>query len=120
MIARPPPAAPQALRAALLSEAEASARYNSEVASRWAALYDVEVPQELYEQIERQQQLCCRVIANKQDLIAGEVLASGRCGLWQPAVLQNLPGLLLPSSRWQSPLRLWGCSSTEHARSCLL
>ncbi len=62
---------PQALRAALLAEAEASARYNAEVASRWAALYDVEVPQELYEQTERQQQLCCRVIANKQDLIAG-------------------------------------------------
>lgn len=65
---------PQALRAALLAEAEASARYNAEVASRWAALYDVEVPQELYEQTERQQQLCCRVIANKQDLIAGEGL----------------------------------------------
>jgi hypothetical protein len=42
------------------------------VASRWAQLHEVEVPQELFDQIERQQRLCCRVIEAKQELIAGE------------------------------------------------
>eukprot|EP00798_Chlamydomonas_sp_ICE-L_P027433 gene27433-4733_t len=41
------------LRAKLLAEAEQSARHNAAVAMRWADLFSIEVPQDLYQEIER-------------------------------------------------------------------
>lgn len=62
----------QELRAKLLTEAEQSARQNAAVAMKWADLFSIEVPQELYEQIETQRQACERIISSKDRLILGE------------------------------------------------
>ncbi|KXZ47783.1 hypothetical protein GPECTOR_33g665 [Gonium pectorale] len=62
----------QDLRAKLLAEAEQSARQNAAVAMRWADLFSIEVPQDLYAEIEAQRQACERIIASKDKLI-GEV-----------------------------------------------
>ncbi|EFJ47566.1 hypothetical protein VOLCADRAFT_81425 [Volvox carteri f. nagariensis] len=62
----------QELRAKLLAEAEMSARQNAAVAMRWADLFSIEVPQDLYGEIEAQRQACERIIASKDTLI-GEV-----------------------------------------------
>lgn len=59
----------QELRAKLLAEAEQSARQNAAVAMKWADLFSIEVPQDLYEQIEKQRQACERIIASKDKLI---------------------------------------------------
>ena len=59
----------QDLRAKLLAEAEKSARQNAAVAMKWADLFSIEVPQELYEQIEKQRQACERIISSKDKLI---------------------------------------------------
>jgi dynein regulatory complex protein 1 len=60
----------QELRGKLLTEAEHSARRNATVAMRWADLFSVEVPQELYEEIERQRAQCNKITASKDKLIA--------------------------------------------------
>ena len=60
----------QELRGKLLTEAEHSARRNATVAMRWADLFSVEVPQELYEEIERQRAQCSKITASKDKLIA--------------------------------------------------
>ncbi|KAG2426185.1 hypothetical protein HXX76_013166 [Chlamydomonas incerta] len=62
----------QDLRAKLLAEAEQSARQNAAVAMRWADLFSIEVPQDLYNEIESQRQACERIIASKDKLI-GEI-----------------------------------------------
>jgi len=59
----------QDLRAKLLAEAEQSARQNAAVAMRWADLFSIEVPQDLYNEIEKQRQSCERIIASKDKLI---------------------------------------------------
>ena len=61
----------QELRAKLLAEAEQSARQNAAVAMRWADLFSIEVPQELYQEIEKQRQACEKIIASKDKLISG-------------------------------------------------
>mmetsp|Transcript_7426 Transcript_7426/g.8564 ORF Transcript_7426/g.8564 Transcript_7426/m.8564 type:complete len:657 (+) Transcript_7426:326-2296(+) len=60
----------QELRGKLLAEAEHSARRNATVAMRWADLFSVEVPQELYEEIEKQRTACDKITASKERLIA--------------------------------------------------
>ena len=60
----------QELRGKLLTEAEHSARRNATVAMRWADLFSVELPQELYEEIERQRAQCNKITASKDRLIA--------------------------------------------------
>ncbi|GAX84384.1 hypothetical protein CEUSTIGMA_g11806.t1 [Chlamydomonas eustigma] len=60
----------QELRAKLLAEAEQSARNNASVAMRWADLFSIEVPQDLYDEIEKQRQACERIINSKDKLIA--------------------------------------------------
>lgn len=55
----------QELRAKLLSEAEQSARQNAALAMRWADLFSVEVPQDLYEEIEMQRSACENIIGSK-------------------------------------------------------
>ncbi|KAG2497477.1 hypothetical protein HYH03_004630 [Edaphochlamys debaryana] len=62
----------QDLRAKLLAEAEQSARQNAAVAMRWADLFSIEVPQDLYNEIEAQRQACERIISSKDKLI-GEI-----------------------------------------------
>ena len=52
-------------------------------------LYDIEVPQELFEQIERQQQLCVKFIAAKQALIRGGCRAGGVLCLEPPGSEQR-------------------------------
>mmetsp|Transcript_4676 Transcript_4676/g.15483 ORF Transcript_4676/g.15483 Transcript_4676/m.15483 type:complete len:645 (+) Transcript_4676:346-2280(+) len=59
----------QELRGKLLAEAEHSARHNATVAMRWADLFSIEVPQELYEQIEKQREACTRITDSKDRLI---------------------------------------------------
>ncbi|KAG1659692.1 hypothetical protein FOA52_004331 [Chlamydomonas sp. UWO 241] len=59
----------QELRSKLLSEAELSARQNAAVAMRWADLFSIEVPQDLYEEIEKQRTACERIILSKDRLI---------------------------------------------------
>ncbi len=61
----------QELRAKLLAEAEQSARQNAAVAMRWADLFSIEVPQDLYYEIEKQRQACEKVIGYKDKLISG-------------------------------------------------
>lgn len=61
----------QDLRGKLLAEAEQSARQNAAVAMRWADLFSIEVPQELYHEIEKQRQACERIISSKDKLIHG-------------------------------------------------
>ncbi|GLC76023.1 DNA replication checkpoint protein Drc1 [Pleodorina starrii] len=60
----------QDLRAKLLAEAEQSARQNAAVAMRWADLFSIEVPQDLYTEIEAQRQACERIISSKDALIS--------------------------------------------------
>mmetsp|Transcript_25965 Transcript_25965/g.49353 ORF Transcript_25965/g.49353 Transcript_25965/m.49353 type:complete len:664 (-) Transcript_25965:177-2168(-) len=60
----------QELRGKLLAEAEHSARRNATVAMRWADLFSIEVPQELYEEIERQRMACDKITSSKDRLIA--------------------------------------------------
>lgn len=60
----------QELRGKLLAEAEHSARRNATVAMRWADLFSVEVPQDLYEEIEKQRTACDKITASKDRLIA--------------------------------------------------
>jgi hypothetical protein len=104
----------QELRSRLLAEAEASARQNADVASRWPELYEEEVPQELFKHIERQQRLCCGVIEAKQDLIAGGLpaaaLLSGCCA---GCLAASCPG---PAAGWVA-----GCTvrAAAAARHCL-
>lgn len=62
----------QDLRTKLLTEAEQSARQNAAVAMRWADLFSVEVPQDLYQEIETQRQACEKIISSKDKLI-GEI-----------------------------------------------
>lgn len=66
----------QELRAKLLAEAEQSARQNAAVAMRWADLFSIEVPQELYQEIEKQRQACEKIISSKDKLITGVQCAS--------------------------------------------
>lgn len=47
----------QALRAAVLAEAESSLKSNAEVAAQWAALFTPGVPQDLAADIEKQRQV---------------------------------------------------------------
>lgn len=63
----------QELRAKLLAEAEQSARQNAAVAMRWADLFSIEVPQDLYQEIEKQRQACEKIISSKDKLISGTV-----------------------------------------------
>mmetsp|Transcript_22481 Transcript_22481/g.73000 ORF Transcript_22481/g.73000 Transcript_22481/m.73000 type:complete len:675 (+) Transcript_22481:78-2102(+) len=59
----------QELRGRLLAEAEHSARRNATVAMRWADLFSLEVPQELYAEIEKQREACNKITASKDRLI---------------------------------------------------
>ncbi|KAJ9522954.1 hypothetical protein QJQ45_023754 [Haematococcus lacustris] len=59
----------QELRAKLLAEAEQSARQNAAVAMRWADLFSIDVPQDLYMEIERQRMACEKIIGSKDKLI---------------------------------------------------
>mmetsp|Transcript_5457 Transcript_5457/g.9456 ORF Transcript_5457/g.9456 Transcript_5457/m.9456 type:complete len:705 (-) Transcript_5457:793-2907(-) len=59
----------QDLRGKLLAEAEQSARQNAAVAMRWADLFSIDVPQDLYYEIEKQRQACERIISSKDKLI---------------------------------------------------
>ena len=52
-----------------MAEAEQSARQNAAVAMRWADLFSIEVPQDLYTEIEKQRQACEKIIASKDKLI---------------------------------------------------
>lgn len=64
----------QELRGKLLAEAEQSARHNAAVAMRWADLFSIEVPQDLYQEIEKQRQSCQKLISSKDKLITGGTL----------------------------------------------
>ncbi|MEW5307357.1 MAG: hypothetical protein WDW36_009761 [Sanguina aurantia] len=59
----------QELRTKLLAEAEQGALQNAAVAMRWADLFSVEVPQDLYQEIEQQRQACESIISSKDTLI---------------------------------------------------
>ena len=59
----------QELRGKLLAEAEHSARQNASVAMRWADLFSYEVPQELFEEIQKQRASCNMIIESKEQLI---------------------------------------------------
>jgi predicted dithiol-disulfide oxidoreductase (DUF899 family) len=61
----------QELRGKLLAEAEQSARHNAAVAMRWADLFSIEVPQDLYHEIEKQRYSCQKLISSKDKLITG-------------------------------------------------
>ena len=52
----------QALRERLLNEAEASVQLNSEVAARWAHLFQLNVPQELHQEMLNQQAACDTIV----------------------------------------------------------
>lgn len=65
----------QDLREKLLLEAEQSARQNAAIAMRWADLFAIEVPQELYDEIEKQRLACDKIIASKDKLITGAASA---------------------------------------------
>ncbi len=47
---------------------------------RWADLFSIEVPQDLYNEIEKQRQACEKIIGYKDKLIGGE-RASGLAGM---------------------------------------
>lgn len=64
------PFVPQNLRSKLLSEAEHSARQNASLAMRWADLFSLDVPQDLLTAINKQQDLCQKIIDSKDTLIA--------------------------------------------------
>jgi len=74
----------QELRGKLLAEAEQSARHNAAVAMRWADLFSIEVPQDLYQEIEKQRQSCQKLISSKDKLIAGTGYAVHCCRPAQP------------------------------------
>ena len=59
----------QGRRQKLLYEAESSARQNAAVAMKWSALFDKEIPQELFAEIELQRDSCERIIQSKDRLI---------------------------------------------------
>ena len=59
----------QGRRQKLLYEAESSARQNAAVAMKWSALFDKEIPQELFAEIELQRDSCERIIQAKDRLI---------------------------------------------------
>ena len=59
----------QALRERLLTEAEASVQLNSEVAARWAHLFQLNVPQELHQEMLNQQAACDTIIASKDAIV---------------------------------------------------
>ena len=59
----------QALRERLLNEAEASVQLNSEVAARWAHLFQLNVPQELHQEMLNQQAACDTIIASKDAIV---------------------------------------------------
>jgi len=59
----------QGRRQKLLYEAESSARQNAAVAMKWSALFDKEIPQELFAEIELQRDACERIIQSKDRLI---------------------------------------------------
>lgn len=69
----------QELRGKLLAEAESSAAANAAVAVRWGAVLGLDVPQELFQAIEEQRMACEAVIASKDRLIAGALLAAAGC-----------------------------------------
>ena len=54
----------------LQSEAFGSAKANAAIEMRWAELLEKEIPQELHEEMQRQQESCTEVIKSKDRLIA--------------------------------------------------
>eukprot|EP00899_Mesostigma_viride_P006912 jgi/Mesvir1/16221/Mv08475-RA.1 len=60
----------QDMRAKLLGEAEHSSKQNAQVAMKWADLFSIEVPQDLFEEIEAQRRACERITESKDRLIA--------------------------------------------------
>lgn len=55
----------------LQKEAFGSAKANAAIEMRWAELLEVEIPQDLSEEMQRQMQACAEVINSKDELIVG-------------------------------------------------
>lgn len=90
----------QELREKLLSEAEQSARQNAAVAMRWADLFAIEVPQDLYDEIEKQRLACSKIIASKDKLITGTFLFFGGEGVgWRRRAGADARQLQCPSAK---------------------